>query len=109
MNSRIASLVLAVVSLAGAAALAQPLPSTAQTPAWRSALQDYRPFSDEPTVPWRASNDTVRAIGGWRAYAQEAQQVSGPGADESSSPSAAPSGSRGTPATDPAPPSQHKH
>ncbi len=37
------------------------------------ALADYKPFADEKPGAWRAVNDTVRAVGGWRAYAREAQ------------------------------------
>lgn len=38
----------------------------------RSALQLYRPLSDEPRRDWRAANAEVARIGGWRAYLREA-------------------------------------
>lgn len=66
-----------------AAALAASLPSAAQTapvqpPAeqatYRSAFEGYRPFEAAEVQDWRKSNDTVREIGGWRAYAREIQQ-----------------------------------
>lgn len=40
--------------------------------AFRSALQDYQAWTDEKQVPWQQANETVRQIGGWRAYAREA-------------------------------------
>lgn len=39
---------------------------------FRSALDGYRPFSDEKQIPWKEANETVRQVGGWRAYAKEA-------------------------------------
>ena len=45
------------------------------TPApYRSALESYQAFSDEKTVNWKEANDQVGRIGGWRAYAKQAQQ-----------------------------------
>jgi hypothetical protein len=62
---------------ATATAFPQASGPSAPTPAaapltYRSALQDYRPFSDEKVAPWPQANDTVRQVGGWRAYAKEA-------------------------------------
>ena len=37
-----------------------------------SALQRYRPLTDEPRRDWRAANAEVARIGGWRAYLREA-------------------------------------
>lgn len=45
---------------------------------YKSAFDDYRGFSDEPAVPWREANDRVGRIGGWRAYAREAQAAAPP-------------------------------
>jgi len=45
----------------------------AATPAYGSVLDGYRPFKDQPVTSWRASNDLVGRIGGWQAYAREAQ------------------------------------
>jgi hypothetical protein len=64
-------------------ALAQPTPSRpdpldAQAPVpavtYRSPLETYRALGEVRPVPWRAANDTVNRIGGWRAYARQAQQ-----------------------------------
>ena len=53
-------------------------PASAATPAVagpdRSAFAGYRRFDDVKLIPWQQANDTVRAIGGWRAYAKEAQE-----------------------------------
>lgn len=52
-----------------------PLDAQARVPAlvYRSSLVlAPLPGADKP-VPWRDANDTVGRIGGWRAYAREAQ------------------------------------
>ena len=54
----------APASAAAAAAVRAP---------YRSVFTDYRGMSEQPLAPWRASNDTVGTIGGWRAYARESQ------------------------------------
>lgn len=58
-----------------AAAAAQQIsaPPAAPAPAYRSALEGYRPFADEGVAPWKDSNQAVREAGGWRAYAREGQ------------------------------------
>ncbi len=52
---------------AEARAQERPLP-------YRSAFEGYQPFADQKVAPWQESNDTVGRIGGWRAYAKEAQE-----------------------------------
>ena len=42
---------------------------------YRSSLADYRGFSDEKLRAWKETNDSVGRIGGWRAYAKEAQET----------------------------------
>lgn len=51
----------------------EPLDADAAVPAqnYRSPLQHYRALPDEPLRDWRAANDQVGRIGGWRNYAQE--------------------------------------
>jgi hypothetical protein len=39
---------------------------------YKSALEGYRPFTDEKPIPWKEANETVRQRGGWQAYAKEA-------------------------------------
>ena len=92
------------VALAGLpmAALAQagtgPAPAPAPAPAlveleYRSTFEGYRPFTDQEVAPWRESNETVGRIGGWRAYAREAQGK--PAEAGQPAPAAAPSGAGG--------------
>lgn len=60
---------------ASAAAQRQARPEARPAPRelYRSAFDGYPPFNDPPAVSWREANDTVGRIGGWRAYAREAQ------------------------------------
>jgi hypothetical protein len=51
---------------------AQP---AAAPPLYRSALEGYRPFADWKVAPWKDSNETVRQVGGWRAYAREGREA----------------------------------
>ena len=62
--------------MAANAARPDPLDAQASVPAsgYRSPLAQYRRLGDDPPVAWREANDTVTRIGGWRAYAREAQQ-----------------------------------
>ena len=43
-----------------------------QEPAYQSVFEGYQAMSEPKLTPWRAANDTVRDVGGWRAYAKEA-------------------------------------
>jgi hypothetical protein len=43
------------------------------TVGYTSPIADYQKFVDEKVLPWKAANDKVAEIGGWRAYAKEAQ------------------------------------
>ena len=54
-----------------AAAKASDAASSAST--YRSAFEGFRRFADQPVGSWREANDTVGRVGGWRAYAREAQ------------------------------------
>ena len=64
-----------LVWLVSAAQAQTAIPSTLPTsPAsYPSAFVDYKPFSDEPIGNWKAANDEVARIGGWREYAKQAQ------------------------------------
>lgn len=64
-------------AMAAVAAMAQPAPGEAPAAAppaltYKSALEGYRPFTDEKPIPWKEANETVRQRGGWQAYAKEA-------------------------------------
>ena len=83
------------------ATAAVPAPvSSASTPgvsAYRSAFDGYRNHADQPVGSWREANDRVGRIGGWRAYAREAQggdAASAPGNRHPAAPPGAASGSR---------------
>ena len=54
-----------------AQALAVVLPPV-QEPVYQSVFEGYQAMSEPKLTPWRAANDTVRDVGGWRAYAKEA-------------------------------------
>ena len=53
-----------------------PLDAQAALPPlrYRSALQAYRPNVAAAVGNWPAANEQVGRVGGWRAYAREAQQ-----------------------------------
>lgn len=90
---------LAGAALAQAGAPPDPLDAAAPVPALRhdSVTARHRPLAEQPVAPWKASNDTVGRIGGWRAYAREVQQGA-------SAPAARP-----TDAPAPAAPHEHRH
>ena len=80
----------AAVPASGAVAAPRPvIPSGS----YRSSFEGYQPFTDENVRPWKESNDTVRTVGGWRAYAKEASDATGTNA-EPPKPAAAASGPR---------------
>lgn len=92
---------LALAAAAGPAAAqgvprpARPDPldaATAVPPAtYESTLKRLRRPTDTQPVPWREANDTVLRIGGWRAYAREAQAVPAAPAAPPAPPAAVPS------------------
>lgn len=49
---------------------ARPIPAAPSSP-YNSAFEGYRPFSPAELGDWRKANETVRDVGGWRAYARE--------------------------------------
>ena len=56
---------------------------------FRSAMDGYRPFAEQPVEPWVATNEVVRQVGGWRAYAAERSASPAPtpqGAAQAASP-----------------------
>lgn len=61
---------------AARAAKPDPLDPKASVPAssYRSSFTSYRPLDDGKLISWREANDTVTRVGGWRAYAREAQR-----------------------------------
>ncbi|MEJ5989083.1 hypothetical protein WG902_03715 [Ramlibacter sp. PS3R-8] len=62
----------AAASWATIAQTAAPAPAAPQPQgAYSSAFEGYRPFAADEVGDWRKANETVREIGGWRAYARE--------------------------------------
>lgn len=41
---------------------------------YQSVLSGYQSFKEQDVADWRAINDEVEKIGGWRAYAKQARQ-----------------------------------
>ena len=55
------------------AAPAASAPAESAGPAYRSAFDGYRGFTDQPVESWRKANGEVGQAGGWKAYAREGQ------------------------------------
>jgi hypothetical protein len=62
-----------------APAVRDPLDPRAAVPPLhhRSALAAYRAVQDSKPTAWREANDTTARVGGWRAYARQAQASDG--------------------------------
>lgn len=56
-----------------------------------SALQRYRPLGESTPKPWRAANEEVARIGGWRAYLREATAPEAAPASTATPPMSSPS------------------
>ena len=73
-------------------AQASPTPGVVQAspPAYRSAFEGYKPYTDDKLLDWKGANDNTGRIGGWRVYAREARQPDGvaPAPDGSPKPAA---------------------
>ncbi|MBI5278425.1 MAG: hypothetical protein HY854_18440 [Burkholderiales bacterium] len=80
----------AVLAVATAAAQqpAEPAAVVPSVPGYQSAFESYEAYKEQPTGSWVESNGTVRRIGGWRAYANEAQGKAAPATVPSSAPAA---------------------
>ena len=53
---------------------------------YTSSFANYHAFTDQAVLPWRETNEAVRQIGGWRAYAKEVLQPEEPAATAAPSP-----------------------
>ena len=53
---------------------------------YRPVLAGYRTLPDGKATPWRQANEQAAAIGGWRAYAREAQRPEGAPSDAVAAP-----------------------
>jgi len=88
---------------------ADPLDATVKVPplVYRSTLSTYRRAGEFESVPWREANDRVGRIGGWRAYAREANAPD-PAASAPLSPLSPPPPPPPSPPSKPAPSDPHK-
>jgi hypothetical protein len=86
------------------AAARDPLNARAPVPPvrYRSAFSGYRPLADD-RLGWKEANDEVGRIGGWRAYAREANAPE----PAASAPASAPSGSSPAAPKPPMPATDH--
>lgn len=65
------------------------LPAGAAVPAWAepaAPFKNYQGWRDAPVQDWRAVNDRVGEVGGWRVYAREAQPAGGGGGHDRGAP-----------------------
>jgi hypothetical protein len=61
-----------------AASSLKPPPQSARLPlGFKSTFDHYKPYSEEKPGGWRAANDEVGRIGGWRVYLKEANEPDG--------------------------------
>lgn len=64
-----------------------------------SPFAQYRAFAAEEVGPWKAMNDEVGRIGGWKVYAREAHEATKPSpaaGEQPATPSAGPANSEAT-------------
>ena len=99
-----ATAVLALLAQGTNAARPDPLDPQAAVPrlTHESAFKQYRGQRDEKLRAWKEANDEVGRIGGWRAYAREAQQADAP-ASQPPAASSAPARGASSPPAKPAP------
>jgi hypothetical protein len=55
-------------------ALAQNETAPKASLTFKSTLDQYKSYTDEKVTSWKAANDEVGRIGGWRAYLKEANE-----------------------------------
>ncbi len=109
VTALLAALLLPATAMAQSATRADPLDAKAATTplVYRSAFTGYKRLAAEsPPLAWRDANDAVERIGGWRAYAREANAAT-PAPSPSSAPASAPE--RATRPATPAPAPAHRH
>ena len=90
-----------VAPLASPSASAAPTSVSAlpNATAASSAFDGYKPYTDEPVGNWKAVNDTVGKIGGWREYAKQSQPSGTPPAPAPVGNAADPAAKSGTSST----------
>ena len=101
---------LPAIALAQNAPRADPLDATTATVplVYRSAFTSYKKLAAEsPPLTCRDANDAVERIGGWRAYAREANAPTAASPAPAASAPAPPPAPRSTPPA--TPPTGHRH
>jgi hypothetical protein len=78
ITSAVGTSVIVCAHLGNAFAAPDSISAESPTPPtqYKSPFKDYRPLGDDKRIPWKAANDEVGKIGGWRVYLREAQEVS---------------------------------
>jgi hypothetical protein len=116
-SSRLCGVLLTVAALAACASApvepnaperAQPWQPEANVPApaHASAFATYRPHVEQPLAEWRAVNEAVNRVGGWRTYGREAEAPLQPLPPLGRAGQAPPAAAPGTPPAPPAAPSK---
>lgn len=98
----VAALTLSLSSIAWAQSPARPDPADPRIAGtalrYESVFSGYRPFTDEKVVSWRATNDLVQKLGGWKAFANDKV----PDVPPVAAPAEAPARKSSAPAAEPA-------
>lgn len=83
---------------------ADPLDASAQVPTlvYESSLSTYKRLGEIEALSWREANDRVARIGGWRAYAREANAPDAPDAPDAADAPGAPARAASAPVPAPA-------
>jgi hypothetical protein len=64
-----------IAQISSPAAGAPSVPSTQVYPlSYSSSFHGYLPYQAQKIEPWKAANDKVKDIGGWRVYTREGAQ-----------------------------------
>ena len=79
-----------LLHLAAAEAAESPAPAVGL--AYRSAWSGYRAWQEPEAPSWRAVNERVAAVGGWRAYLKQVREA------QAAPPATAPAAPTGAPA-----------
>jgi hypothetical protein len=109
----VAALAVGCASLGYAFAAPDPAVADSPTPSiqYQSPFKDYRPLGNNKRSSWKAANDEVGKIGGWRVYLRESQEANKAAPEAASAVKAAPSAPVTAPAKSLAPdkpkPSEH--
>jgi hypothetical protein len=77
ITSAVGTSVIVCAHLGNAFAAPDPISADSPTPPtqYKSPFKDYRPLGEDKRIPWKAANDEVGKIGGWRVYLHEAQDA----------------------------------